>query len=204
MIVDMGAGTTDIAIVASGGIVYGKSIKTAGDMIDRAIIEYLKNRFNLIVSNLEAERIKKEIGTAIQLQKELFMELNYLDQATSLVKSVRVTSKDIQEAIKRPLEDIAKAINEVLAYSYLTKEEKIQIEKTGAIKKDTLSDNKSMDLMSDIAQNGIVLSGGSALIQGMDRYLESIINIPVRVSSEPLFDTIKGIGMVLEEIDLFE
>ena len=202
LVVDIGAGTTDIAIMSLGGIVYGKSIKIAGDAIDKSIINYVKKKFNIIIHKREAERVKIEIGTAGTVIRELSTKVEYFDQTSSLVKSIKLTSADINEAIERPLQDIAEAIIEVLEYDVIEDEYKIKFENIGAIKKNIQSDKKNM--LSDIKRNGIFISGGTSLLKGLDRYLSDKVKVHVKVSSNPLLDNITGLGLILKEIDLFE
>ena len=113
LVVDLGAGTTDIAIFSKWNIIYGKSITIAGDVIDRAIIKYIKKKFNLTIHQREARRLKEEIGTAIELSTELSRNLDYFDQVSSSVNSIKVTSEDIRKAIEKPLQEIAEAIEEL-------------------------------------------------------------------------------------------
>ncbi len=203
LIVDMGAGRTDMAILSLGGIIYGKSISVAGDEMDRSIMRYIEKKFNLIIHKREAERLKIELGTAIELSHELSTKLEYFDQSSSMLRSVNISSKDIQKAIERPLQDIVEALEGLLAYTPIEEEEQKNINRIGAIKQDRRFENKGMDLMRDIARDGLILSGGGALIRGLDRYLSNRLKIPVRLSAEPLLDTVKGLGIILEEIDLF-
>lgn len=203
LIIDIGAGTTEIAILSLGNIIYGKSIRVAGDMMDRSIINHVKKKFNIIIDTREAERLKIEVGTAIKLTHERSCTLEYFDQGTSRTNFITVSSEDIREAIQKPLKDIEEALWEVLEYSSIDKEEQKKIKNVGAIKKESLSNTKISNLLRDIKHDGIVLSGGSSLIRGLDNYLSEKINISIKVSKEPFLDAIKGMSTVLKELDLF-
>ncbi len=177
LIVDIGGGTTEIGVVSLGGLVLSKSIRTAGDKIDQSIIHYVRKKYNLLIGERVAEDIKINIGTAVKLDQELKMVVNGRDQIEGLLSTIELTSEDAREAMREPLKEISEALKDVL-------------EQTPA------------DLAGDIVNNGIVLTGGGALIRQLDRYLSDIVKIPVYVSEEPLLAVARGTGKVLEEIDL--
>lgn len=179
LVVDIGGGTTEIGVVSLGGLVLSKSIRIAGDKLDKAIVDYVKKKYNLLIGERSAEEIKIEIATALPLETELKKTITGRDQIEGLLSSIELTSEDAREAIKGPLKEIAEALKEVL--------EKIP-----------------PDLAGDIVNNGIILTGGGALIRRFDKYLSDIVKIPVYVAEEPLLAVALGTGKALEEIDLLQ
>ncbi len=179
MVVDIGGGTTEIGVISLGGLVRSKSIRVGGDKFDQAIVDYVKKKFNLLIGDRTAEEVKIEIGTAVVPEKEMKMLIKGRDQVTGLLKSIEISSKETREAITEPLKDIAAAVREILEVV-------------------------PPDLASDIVENGIVLTGGGALIRGLDSYLSKIVKLPVFVSEEPLLAVAKGTGRMLEEIELLQ
>jgi rod shape-determining protein MreB len=179
LVVDIGGGTTEIGVISLGGLVLSKSIRTAGDKLDADIIDYMKKNFNLLIGDRVAEEMKIRIGTAIQLDEELTMNVKGRDQVAGLLTSVEITSEHMRDAIKEPLKEIGEAL-------------KLVLEQTPP------------DLAGDIVENGIILTGGGALIRGLDKYLSNIIKLPVYVAEDPLLAVAKGTGKALEEIDLLQ
>ena len=179
LVVDIGGGTTEIGVTSLGGLVQSKSIRVAGDMLDRNIIDYMKKNFNLLIGDRIAEEMKISVGTAIQLEEELSLTVKGRDQVTGLLTSVEITSEHMREAMKGPLKEIGEALKIVL-------------------------EDTPPDLAGDIVENGIVLTGGGALIRGLDKYLANIVKLPVYVCEEPLLAVAKGTGKALEEIDLLQ
>jgi len=179
LVVDIGGGTTEIGVISLGGLVQSKSIRVAGDKLDKFIIDYMKKNFNLLIGDRVAEEMKIRIGTAIQLEEELTMMVKGRDQVAGLLTSVEITSEHMREAMKEPLKEIAEAL-------------KLVLEETPP------------DLAGDIVENGIILTGGGALIRGLDKYLSNIIKLPVYVAEDPLLAVAKGTGKALEEIDLLQ
>ncbi len=177
LVIDIGGGTTEIGVVSLGGLVLSKSIRIAGDKIDKAIVDYVKRKYNLLIGERNAEEIKIAIGTALPLEKRLSMNVTGRDQVESMLTTIELTSDDTYEAMKEPLREIAEALREVL--------EKMPAELAG-----------------DIIDHGIILTGGGALIRQLDKYLADIVRIPVYVADEPLLAVAKGTGRALEEIDL--
>ncbi len=178
-VVDIGGGTTEIGVTSLGGLVISKSIRVAGDKIDQAIVDYVKKKYNLLIGERIAEEIKINIGTAIPLDEKLSMIVNGRDQVEGLLSSIDMTSEDIREAMKEPLREIVEAVRDVLELM-------------------------PPDLAGDIVQNGIILTGGGALIRKLDRYISDIVKIPVFVADEPLLAVARGTGRALEEIDLLQ
>jgi rod shape-determining protein MreB len=179
LVVDIGGGTTEIGVTSLGGLVQSKSIRVAGDMLDRNIIDYMKKNFNLLIGDRVAEDMKISIGTAIQLEEELSMTVKGRDQVTGLLTSIEINSEHMREAMKIPLKEIGEALKQVL-------------------------EDTPPDLAGDIVENGIVLTGGGALIRGLDKYLANIVKLPVFVCEDPLLAVAHGTGKALEEIDLLQ
>ncbi|MDD2652847.1 MAG: rod shape-determining protein [Sulfurimonas sp.] len=179
LVVDIGGGTTEIGVVSLGGLVLSKSIRTAGDKIDLAIVNYIRRKYNLLIGERIAEEIKINIGTAVPLEEELHMIITGRDQVEGLLSTVELTSEDAREAMKEPLKEIAEALRDVL-------------------------EQMPPDLAGDIVNHGIILTGGGALIRKLDKYLADIIKIPVYVADEPLLAVARGTGRALEEIDLLQ
>ncbi|HHO0978801.1 TPA: rod shape-determining protein [Campylobacter jejuni] len=179
LVVDIGGGTTDIGVISLGGLVISKSIRTAGDKLDMSIVNYVKEKYNLIIGERTGEEIKITIGSAIQLPKELSMVVKGRDQVSGLLSRIELTSEDVREAMREYLKEIADALKMVL-------------------------EMMSPDLASDIVENGVVLTGGGALIRGLDKYLSEIVRLPVYIADEPLLAVAKGTGKALEEISLLQ
>jgi len=176
IVVDIGGGTTEIGVISLGGLVLCRSIRIAGDKIDRAIMDYVKRKYNLLIGERIAEDIKINIGTAMPLHQELKMIINGRDQVEGLLTSIELTSEDAREAMREPLKEILEAVRDVL-------------------------ENMPPDLAGDIVNNGVILTGGGALIRQLDKYISEIIKIPVYVADEPLLCVARGTGRALEEID---
>ena len=178
VIVDIGGGTTEIGVTSLGGLVLCKSIKVAGDKFDKSIIEHVRQNFNLFIGERTAENIKIEIGTAIKLETELKMKVKGRDNS-GLLSTIELGSEGVRIAIKEPLKEIVSAIKSVL-------------------------ENMPPDLASDIVDNGVIITGGGALIRGLDTYLSEIIKLPVRVADEPLLSVAYGTSQVLDEAELLK
>ncbi|EAH5494888.1 rod shape-determining protein [Campylobacter coli] len=179
LVVDIGGGTTEIGVISLGGLVISKSIRTAGDKLDTSIVNYVKEKYNLIIGERTGEEIKIAIGSAIQLPKELSMVVKGRDQVSGLLSRIELTSEDVREAMMEYLKEIADALKMVL-------------------------EMMPPDLASDIVENGVVLTGGGALIRGLDKYLSEIVRLPVYIADEPLLAVAKGTGKALEEISLLQ
>ncbi len=179
LVVDIGGGTTEIGVVSLGGLVISKSIRTAGDKIDMAIVDYIKKKYNLLIGERAGEEIKIEIGATIPLDEPLISTVKGRDQVSGLLSSIEFTSEDVRDATKEPIKEIADALKDVLEIM-------------------------PPDLAGDIVENGVVLTGGGALIRGLDKYLSDIIKLPVYIAEEPLLAVAKGTGKALEEIELLQ
>ena len=179
LVVDIGGGTTEIGVVSLGGLVISKSIRTAGDKIDSSIVNYIKEKYNLLIGERTGEEIKIAVGSAVQLEKELSVVVKGRDQVSGLLSRVELTSEDVREAMREPLKEIADALKTVL-------------------------EMMPPDLAGDIVETGIVLSGGGALIRGLDKFLSDIVKLPVFVADEPLLAVARGTGKALQEIGLLQ
>lgn len=179
LVVDIGGGTTEIGVVSLGGLVISKSIRTAGDKIDSSIVNYIKEKYNLLIGERTGEEIKIAVGSAVQLEKELSVVVKGRDQVSGLLSMVELTSEDVREAMREPLKEIADALKTVL-------------------------EMMPPDLAGDIVETGIVLTGGGALIRGLDKFLSDIVKLPVFVADEPLLAVARGTGKALQEIGLLQ
>lgn len=179
LIVDIGGGTTEIGVISLGGLVLCKSVRVAGDNIDQAIVDYVKKNFNLLIGDRIAEELKIKIGTAIPLDEELITTVHGRDQVEGSLDSVEITSEHIRGAMKDSLEEIAKALKDVL-------------------------EQTPPELAGDIVENGIVLTGGGALIRGLDKYLSDIVKLPVYIAEDPLLAVAEGTGIALDELDVLQ
>ncbi len=175
MIIDIGGGTTEIAVISLAGIVFSKSIRIAGDEMDIAIIEYLKKTYNLMIGERTAETIKIKIGSAYPLDEELTMEVKGRDLIAGLPKTVTITSEEIREALLEPIRAIVEAA-------------KISLERTPP------------ELSGDLIENGIVMAGGGSLLKGIDKLLSEETGLAVHVAEDPLTGVVCGTGKVLNEL----
>ncbi|PHR70125.1 MAG: rod shape-determining protein [Arcobacter sp.] len=178
VIVDIGGGTTEVGVTSLGGLVLSKSIKVAGDRCDKAIIDYVRQNYNLYIGERTAENIKIEIGTAIKLDTELKIKVKGRDNS-GLLSTIELGSEGVRTAIKEPLREIVSAIRSVL-------------------------EDMPPDLAGDVVDNGVTLTGGGALIRGLDKYIADIIKLPVRVADEPLLAVAYGTSAVLDEPQLLK
>lgn len=176
IVVDIGGGTTEVAVVSLGGVVVSNSIRVAGDELDNDIVSYIKKELNLSIGETTAEEVKKEIGCALPLMTEMSKEVRGRDLTTGLPKNINVTSTMIQEAMEESINEIVDII-------------KTTLEKTPP------------ELASDIMEKGIVLAGGGALIQNLDKLLSKRTGMPVYVATDPLDCVVKGTGKTLEDLD---
>ncbi len=176
MVVDIGGGTTEVAVISMGGIVKATSIRIAGDAFDSAVVAYAKNHYNLAIGERTAEEIKITIGSAAPLVEEVDVEVRGRDLLSGLPRTVRIESEDVREALEEP---VAKMIQAV---------------------KDTL-DETPPDLASDLMEYGITLTGGGGLLRGLDERLRNEIGVPVHVSETALINVVEGCAAVLESPD---
>jgi rod shape-determining protein MreB len=176
MVVDIGGGTSDIAVISLGGIVISQSLRVAGNKFDETIIRHVRNNYNLLIGEPTAEEIKLKIGSAYPLEQELTMDVRGRDLVAGLPKTVSVTSEEIREALAEPLRLLTERVCNVL-------------EKTPP------------ELSSDIIERGIVLTGGGALLRGLDRLLSDVTQIPVYPAENALHCVAIGTGYALNELE---
>jgi len=179
MIVDIGGGTTEVAVISLGGIVTSKSVRIAGDNMDDAIIQHLRKNYNLLIGERTAEDIKISIGSAIWEGEEEHYEVRGRDLVTGLPKTISVSSKEIQQALKETVQQIVDGI-------------KVCLEKTPP------------ELAADIMDRGIVMAGGGSLLRGLDKLISMETNMPVYVCENPLLAVGLGTGKVLENIEVLK
>lgn len=173
MVVDIGGGTTEVAVIAMGGIVVSQSIRTAGDEFDQTILEHVRNAYNLSIGERTAEDIKIKVGSAAPLKEELDVEVNGRDVMNGLPKTVRIESEEIRRALNRPLDEVTKAVKDAL-------------------------DVTPPDLASDLMYYGIMLTGGGGMLRGLDQRLRAETGVPVNVSPTALENVVNGCAKVLE------
>ena len=176
MIVDMGGGTTEVAIISLAGIVLSRSVRVGGDEMDEAIVQYLKRVYNLMIGERTAEEIKITIGSAYPLGEEMSMEVKGRDLVAGLPKTLTITSEEIREALQEPVSAIVEAI-------------RITLERCPP------------ELSSDLVDRGIVLAGGTSQLRGMDKLLAEQTGLPVHVAEDPLSAVAEGTGVVLHELN---
>ena len=176
MVVDVGGGTTDVAVISLGGIVASKSLRVAGDEFDEYIASYIKREYNLMIGERTSETIKVTIGAAYPREEELTMDIRGRDLVTGLPKTLNITSTEITRAIKEPVNSIIDAI-------------KVTLEKTPP------------ELAADIMESGIMLTGGGALLAGLDELISIETGMPLHIAEEPLDCVANGTGMALENIE---
>ena len=176
MVVDVGGGTTEVAIISLADIVTSESIRVAGDEMDEAIIQHMKQNYNLLIGEQTAERIKIEIGSAYPLEQELTMEVRGRDVIAGLPRKEVIRSEEIREAVREPIDAIVAAI-------------KITLERTDP------------ELAADLVDNGMVLAGGGVLLRGLDQVLQEATGLPVRLTEDPITCVAQGTGLFLENLD---
>ena len=176
IIVDIGGGTTEVAVISLGGTVLSNSIRIAGDELDEDIINYVKREMNLVIGETTAEQIKKELGCAMPLMSQMSMEIKGRDVSTGLPRTDIITSSQVEVAIKESVAQIVEVV-------------KVSLEKTPP------------ELASDIMEKGIVLSGGGSLIQTLDKLISLETGMPAYVAEEPLDCVVRGTGKTLQEIE---
>ena len=174
MVIDIGGGTTEIAVIALSGIVADTSIRIAGDELDQSIVTFLRKNYNLLIGEPTAEAIKMQIGSAIETDNEREMEVKGRDLVSGIPKMVLIHSQEIRECLQEPLRSIVEAVRSALEIT-------------------------PPELASDIVDYGIVMTGGGALIRGLDRLIALETNLPIHVDDEPMTCVVRGAGRVLED-----
>lgn len=176
LIVDIGEGTTEVAIISLGGIVAQHSVRIAGGKIDNAISDFIRKKYGLVIGSQTAEEIKKEIGSAMPLDKPLKMQIRGRDVVAGLPKTIELNSSDITEAISERLDDIILAVKAVL-------------------------EQTPPELSSDIIDRGMIMTGGGSLLRNIDKLMTKVTGVPSYVAEEPMLCVIKGTGVALENLD---
>jgi rod shape-determining protein MreB and related proteins len=180
MIVDIGGGTTEVAVISLGGIVYGRSLRVGGDELDEAIINYIKRAYNVLIGERTAEDVKIKMGSAFPLKQEMEMEVKGRDLVTGLPKTLEITSEEIRGSLEEPLSAIVETI-------------KMTLERTPP------------ELAADIVDRGIIMAGGTSQLRGLDIRLRESTGVPVNVAEDPTTCVVRGSGKVLDEsIDILK
>jgi len=177
MIVDIGGGTTDVAVISLAGTVYSRSVRIAGNEMDDGIIQYLKRKYNLLIGERTAEQVKIDLGSAFPLKEEIKLEIKGRDLIEGVPRTLTITDEEIREALAEPVTTIVEAV-------------RMALERTPP------------ELSADIMDKGIVLSGGGSMVRGLDQRLRNETGLPVVLAEDPLSSVVLGTGRVLEDIDL--
>jgi rod shape-determining protein MreB len=176
MVVDLGGGTTEIAVISLSGIVSWRSLKLAGDKLDEAIIQYARDKFNLLLGQRTAERIKIQVGSVLPLNQTLEAVMRGRDLITGLPKEVHITDSNVREAIIKPIKIIVDSIKATI-------------------------ESSPPELVSDLYEKGMVLTGGGALIRGLDELISKETKMPVYITDEPLTAVVRGAGKILDDLE---
>jgi rod shape-determining protein MreB len=176
MVVDIGGGTTEVAVISLAGIVYSKSVRVGGDKMDEAILQYIKNKYNLLIGERSAELIKTTVGNAYRDEKAEHMQIKGRDLATGIPKIIGIDSDEVRQAIIEQIKTIVETVKSAL-------------------------EQTPPELAADIVDNGIVLSGGVALLKGLDSLLREETGLPITITEDPLTTVVLGSGKALDEID---
>ncbi len=179
MIVDIGGGTTEVAVISLAGIVYSRSIRVGGDKMDEAIIQHIKRRYNLLIGERTAEQIKIDIGNAYPFEEPRSMQVKGRDMIAGVPRTVEITSDEVREALSEPVSAIVETV-------------RVALERTPP------------ELAADIVDKGIVLAGGSALLQNLDLILREETRLPVMIAEDPLSCVVLGTGRVLDQLELLK
>jgi len=179
MILDMGGGAAEAAVISLGGVVVSRSVRVAGNKIDEVIAGYVRRRHNLIIGEQTSEAVKLKIGSAVPLKKEERMEVKGRDSVTGLPKNIELSSTEVTEAMNQPLNKIIEMVKRVL-------------------------EEVPPELSSDIIDKGLVMSGGTAQLRNFDRMMTEQTNVPAFVAEEPMLCVVKGTGVALENLDLYK
>ncbi|MCK4604514.1 MAG: rod shape-determining protein [Deltaproteobacteria bacterium] len=179
MIVDMGGGTTEVAVISLAGIVYSKSVRVAGDKMDSAILQYIKRKFNLLIGEHSAEKIKIELGDVIPEEPYKEMEIKGRDLVSGVPKTITINSSEVRLAITEQIDTIVDTVKSVL-------------------------EQTPPELAADIVDKGIVLTGGVALLKNLDKLLREETNLPIIIADDPLSSVVLGAGMSLDNLDILK
>jgi rod shape-determining protein MreB len=181
MIVDIGGGTTDVAVISLDGVVYSKAVRVGGDKMDEAIMAYIKRRYNLMIGDTTTEQIKIKIGSAYKIERDEqhIIEIKGRDLISGIPKTLSINEDEIREALQEPVNTILDTIKVIL-------------------------ENTPPELAADIVDRGIVLAGGGALLRGLDLLIREETGLPVIVAEDPITAVVRGVGKMLDEIDLLK
>ncbi len=179
MIVDIGGGTTEVAVISLAGIVYAKSVRVGGDKMDEALVQHIKRKYNLLIGERTAEQIKIQIGSAYPDEEVRTMEVKGRDLVSGIPKTLEIDSDEVRDALSEPINAILEAV-------------RISLERTPP------------ELAADIVDKGIVLAGGGALLRNMDVLIREETGLPVVIAEDPLSCVVLGSGKVLDELDLLK
>ena len=179
MVVDIGGGTTEVAVISLAGIVYSRSVRVGGDKMDEAIMTHVKRKYNLLIGETSAEDIKIQIGSAYTLDPEETLEIKGRDLLDGIPKNITITSEEIRKSIAEQVDSIVQAV-------------RIALEQTPP------------ELAADIVDRGIVLTGGGALLKGLDQLLRDQTNLPITVVDDPLSTVVMGTGKALDNINILK
>ena len=179
MVVDIGGGTTEVAVISLGGIVTHRSVRVGGDELDEAIVQHVRRQYNLLIGERTAEEVKHTIGSAYPMDEHRNMDVRGRDLVTGLPKTVTLSSDEVREAMAEPISAIVEAV-------------RVTLERTPP------------ELAADVMERGIMLAGGGALVRGMDKLLSEETGMPIHVADDPLTAVVRGTGAVLEHLDLLQ
>jgi rod shape-determining protein MreB len=179
MIVDIGGGTTEVAVISLSGIVYSKSIRVGGDEMDEAIVHYIKRKYNLLIGERMAEKIKTQIGSAYPMEERQTVEAKGRDLVAGIPKTLTISDEEVREAILEPVTAVVDAIKIVL-------------------------ERVPPELAADIVDKGIVLAGGGSLLRGLEVLIREETELPIAIAEDPLSCVVRGTGKVLDELDLLK
>jgi rod shape-determining protein MreB len=179
MVVDIGGGTTDIAVISLSGIVYSRAVRVAGNELDEYIIQYIKRKYTLLIGERTAEQVKIELGSAYPLDEPISMEIKGRNLIEGVPRTIAITDEEVREALADPIATIVNAV-------------RVALERTPP------------ELSADIAERGIVLTGGGALLKGLDRRLMHETGVPVTLAENPLSSVVLGTGKMLDDVNLLD
>ena len=179
MIIDIGGGTSEIAVVALGGIVVSRSLRVGGNRFDEAITSYIRRKYNLMIGERTAEEVKITIGTALPLERELTMDVRGRDLIAGLPRTIPLTSSEVMEALETPLQQVVTAVKQVL-------------------------EETPPELASDIIDKGMVMTGGGSLLRNLDKLLTQVTGVPCHVAENALNCVALGTGLAMEHFEFFK
>ncbi len=179
MIIDIGGGTSEVAVIALGDIIASTSVRVGGDKFDTAILSAIRKKYNLVIGNITAEAVKIKIGSSLPLKKDLSMEVSGCDSITGLPESVMVSTSDVTSSLREPINEIISAVKEVLQ-------------------------NTPPELAADIMDKGIVMTGGGSQLRGLDKLFTKVTGVPCQTAEDPMLCVVKGTGAAIENLDSFK